>query len=407
MKSILLFDLETHGHHSSYIYYLAEYWREHSITGTLHIVVSPEFLVEHRRVAQNERVSENSKIQFTPIKRFEAESLPPRNNAILSLKRALQEWRLLNQYADQLEADHCVLLYLDRTHFPIILRRALPCPFSSIYFRPTFHYSRFISQQPSWTYQIQSWRERFQILFGSKHPMAHTLFCLDSFAVEQINNLIDKPYAVYLPDPVPVERAPNEKVAALHNHLQIDPNRSVGLLFGAIDERKGIYEILEALSSLSEDSLKKLCFLIVGKLGNTDKQVVLTRIKQLESSRPLQIILKDTFISEEEVPRYFQLSDFVLAAYKQHVGMSGILVRAAAAGKPIICSDYGLMGEITRQFKLGLLVDSKSPQEIAKAIEMYLAYPLEKLCDREKMHTFARANSTEKFAKTIFSTIDN
>ena len=405
MENILLFDLETHGHHSSYIYYLASYWKKHHIAGTLHIVVSPQFLRQHSSVSECEFTSETCTIQFTPITTLEAEMLHPRDNAILSLRRALQEWRLLNHYAEQLSADHCLVLYLDRTHFPVILRRYLPCAFSSIYFRPTFHYARFASNELDWKHRMQAWRERFQLFWGAEHPMAHTLFCLDPFAVDQINRFLNQSRAVYLPDPVPLEKAAIEDVVALRHHLQIDLSRTVFLLFGAIDERKGIYKILEALSLLSDYSLKKVCLLIIGKLDDANEPIVCSRIRGLESSRPLQIILRNTFVSEAEVPRYFQLSDIVLAAYQKHVGMSGILVRAAAATKPVICSDYGLMGELTRQYQLGLLVNSKSPQAIAKAIEKGIDCSSEKLCNVEKMQMFAAMNSTENFAETIFQTI--
>ena len=406
MKNILLFDLETHGHHSSYIFYLTNYWKQNQVSGNLYVVVSPEFLTQYTEVVKVGYTSEASTIQFIPIEQGEAALLFPRNSAFLSMRRALQEWELLEKYSKQLSADHCLLLYVDRTHLPIILRRSLPCSFSSIYFRPTFHYYTFSdSQKPNWKTKIQSWREKLQILLGSKHPMGKTIFCLDPFAVDQINHLLDKPKAVYLPDPVPLPKAQAKDIIALKNRLGVDPKRIIFLLFGALDKRKGTYKILEALDLLSDHYLEQLCLLLVGKLSDTDRQPVYERVEQLKSSRPLQVILSDTFVSEEEVPQYFQLSNVILATYQRHVGMSGILVRAAAAGKPTICSNYGLMGETTRRHQLGLLVNAESSQNIAAAMSQCLDFRPEQFYDLRKVQTFAKANSVENFAATIFERI--
>ncbi|MGF1522992.1 MAG: glycosyltransferase [Leptolyngbyaceae cyanobacterium] len=405
MKNILLFDLEITGHHSSYIYYLTSYWKKHCIVGNLHIVVSPRFLEQYPDITAIASTANLSTIQFTAITQAEYKTLVSRVNGLASLKRALQEWHLLRKYAEQLTANHCLLLYLDRSHFPIILRRHLPCPFSSIYFRPTFHYSTFSSHITQKWENIQAWRERTQISLGLAHPMAHTLFCLDPFAVKQINQLLGRSQAVYLPDPVPLQPSLDQEVFTLRNSLGIAPSRKIFLLFGALNERKGIYEIIEALNKLSDNQSERLCFLVVGKLSSSDIVPIRTRLQELQESQPIQIIVQNDFVPEETVLSYFHLADIVLAAYQQHVGMSGILVRAAAAQKPTICSNYGLMGEVTRQYQLGLLVNSQSSDSIAEAIVQCLDLPADKLGNFEQMQMFAQINSVDNFARTIFDTI--
>ena len=81
--------------------------------------------------------------------------------------------------------------------------------------------------------------------------------------------------------------------------------------------------------------------------------------------------------------------------------MSGILNLAAAKQKPVISSDYGLMGELVGQYGLGVTVDSTDPQKIAGGIERILA-----LTDADynslKVKQFAELNSAERFAQIIF-----
>jgi glycosyltransferase involved in cell wall biosynthesis len=401
MSNLLLFDLEPGGHHPSYLYYFSAYWKTHQIPHHLYIVVSPKLLEQIPESKQLEFQADQSSIQFVPITPSEATELLPRKSSFLSLRRALQEWKLLGHYAQKLSADHCLLMYLDRTHLPIILRQPLPCSFSSIYFRPTFHYHTFKSHQITLKQSIQAWREQIQLFLGLSHPRAQTLFCLDPFAVPYINQRLGGKQAVYLPDPVPLISPRVEDVLAIRARLDIEPPRQVFLLFGALDQRKGIYQILDAIEQLSNDAASKICLLLVGKLKDTVQESVLKQIQHLRDTKPVQIVAINSIVPEEDIPIYFQLSDIVLAAYQQHVGMSGILVRAAAAGKPLICCRYGLMGEMTHRYRLGLRVEAESSNEIAQAMLTCLKSPAEELGDVTKMKAFAQQNAVDKFAEAI------
>ena len=85
--------------------------------------------------------------------------------------------------------------------------------------------------------------------------------------------------------------------------------------------------------------------------------------------------------------------------------MSGILNRAAAAQKPVLSSDYGLMGEITRRYQLGITVDSSNPHEIAKGLSKFLTMPLDRHINRQKMSDYAQQNSIDSFASKIFDAL--
>jgi glycosyltransferase involved in cell wall biosynthesis len=119
----------------------------------------------------------------------------------------------------------------------------------------------------------------------------------------------------------------------------------------------------------------------------------------------VQILHVNRFVIDREIQPYFQLSDVVLAPYQRHVGMSAILVRAAAAQKPVLSSNYGLMGEMTRRHQLGLAIDSTDSQAIADGISFLLQTPLAQVGDRSKMQAFAAQNSAQRFADVIFETI--
>jgi glycosyltransferase involved in cell wall biosynthesis len=118
--------------------------------------------------------------------------------------------------------------------------------------------------------------------------------------------------------------------------------------------------------------------------------------------QPIQIVECYDFVRDEDVSGYFELADIVLAPYQRHVGMSGILLLAAAAGKPVLSSNYGLMGELVRRYHLGLTVNSTILSEITEGLVRCLLEAPEGLGDRTKMRSFVEQNSAKHYASTIF-----
>ena len=205
-----------------------------------------------------------------------------------------------------------------------------------------------------------------------------------------------------MPDPVQIYDRAEPQLEELRQSLGIDAGRQVFLLFGELTARKGIYEILDAVEMLPPDLSQKLCLLLIGPLGREEKELVQARIVEITKSRPIQIIGRHEFVTDRDVQPYFQIADVILAPYQRHIGMSAILVRAAAAQKPVLSSDFGLMGEVTRRYGLGLAVDSTAPDEIAKGFSRFLLESPQSLCDRVQMKQFAERNNAEQYTKTIF-----
>ena len=104
---------------------------------------------------------------------------------------------------------------------------------------------------------------------------------------------------------------------------------------------------------------------------------------------------------------YHQLTDVVLAIHQKHIGMSGSLVLAAGYQKPVLSSNYGLMGEIVNQYNLGLTIDSTIPQEIARGLQQFLLTSADSIGNRDSMTKFAQQNSAVNFASTIFKSLAN
>ncbi len=393
---LMLFDLAVRGHHPSYIQHLIKYWQKQNFNGHLDIVVSPRFFKEHSDVVE----LQNGNVSFTAITSEEEAMLSSRKSKIKRNLRNFYEWKIFCNYAQSLNTTHALLMYFDTCGLPLALGAKSPCAFSGIYFRPTFHYNQFAGYQPSWKTRLQELREKFILSRIMKNPQLQTLLSLDPFAVEHLNKFNSQAEAVHLADPVEILSSNQNPSSTIKEDLGIESGRQIFFLFGAITARKGIYQLLEALKLLPDELCQKLCLLIVGESGiKAELEKIIGDISQ---TKPVQIISRYEFIPEEEMQAYCQMVDVILAPYQRHVGMSGILLLAAAAGKPVLSSNYGLMGEMVRRYNLGLAVDSTLPAEIASGLSRMLVAPKEELCDRTKQQYFAEENSAEKFAQTIF-----
>jgi len=403
-QTLLIFDLSIRGHHPSYLRYLIEYLQLHRIPKTVNIVVSRQFLKEHSDVVKISHSGEGENIHFFPITREEEQSLNSRKSKLKRLYRNFQEWNILCKYANRLHADHCLIMYFDTYQLSLSLGAKVPCSFSGIYFRPTFHYPQLRNYDYSWKNRIQQWREKITITRTLANPKLEKLFSLDPLAIPHLNQFKGGEKAVYLPDPVKIGKPSNKILNDCLHRLKIDSERRVFLLFGALTRRKGIYQLLEAVSSLSKELCQKLCILLVGECSIADQ--INQKITEICQIQPVQIIQHYQFVPESEVSAYFQLCDVVLAPYQQHVGMSGILLLAAAARKPVLCSNYGLMGEIVRRYELGLIIDSTQPQAIATGLTQFLQVTNPaNFCNVRTMTNFAKQNSAEEFARIIFEHI--
>jgi glycosyltransferase involved in cell wall biosynthesis len=403
---LMLFDLDVRGHHPGYIQHLVKYWCEENLAGHLDVLVSRQFMQQHGNIIDLVAAYDRSNIQFVTISHQEQKSLVNSAQLEYSFKgrivRAFQELQILKKYTKVLKTSHCLLMYLDTILLRLALPSRLPSPFSAIYFRPILHYGNFPNYLPEGKENVWAWRDRVCLARLLKHPNLATLFCLDPLAVDHINQVYTTTKTAELPDPVQIYPPQQSQLEQLRQRLGIPANRTVFLLFGALSARKGLHQVLEAILLLSAPLSERITLLLVGPIAAEDQAELNHQITVLQHTSFVQIICHHDFIPDEAIQAYFEVSDVILAPYQRHIGMSAILVRAAAAQKPVLASDFGLMGEVTRQHELGLAINASDPQAIANGMIDFLLQPPAKLSDPPKMQQFAQQNSARAFATRIF-----
>jgi glycosyltransferase involved in cell wall biosynthesis len=405
----MLFDLEFTGHHANYIRHFVNFWKIQQSEKHLTIVVSPEFIQRHTAIfdlALSEKGQ--SHMSFQSISPQEAESLQASTRIHRALRR-LKEWKLLCKYAKLVGADHCLVMFIDKLQLPIILGFQPPCPISGIYFQPSFHYKDFhenASKHKTGFYSDSYIKDLRDFLFlhrSAQNSKLKQLFVLDPFVVDFIQNKYKKLKCTYLPDPIEPYK-PKESFFQVSSH-SIEEDRIAFLIFGFLDERKGITKFLEAIDTLPVETCKKICLILAGQLESSMVSYLPQRLEYLAKTKEVQFICDFEYISEEKIYSYFQMADIILAIYQNHLGMSGILLTAAAMQKPVLCQSYGLMGQLVRERNLGLDVDSTQVSEIVARIEHILSTPIDNIGNRDSMIDWVESHAPSNFYKTIIDNI--
>ncbi len=400
---ILLFDDADpvrSGHHAEYIAHLIEYWLANGMRGRLDVAADPGFAAIYPQLAELFRAGSNAGVELIPLQRHDGQHDGRIGGPI---RRSLGAGRLLKACVERVRPMTCMLMFFDHLQpaFAAGLRFPFAVRFAGIYFRPTFHYGTFANSRLGISDRVRQLRQRVTLSLAVHNPHLTTLFCLDHYSVPFVRRLRPGLEAVALADPhkPAVEGC---EAAAFKRSLGVAEGRRIMLFFGDLTRRKGIFQLLEAVALLPESVVSRISLFLAGESAPADRDEI-AQCCQRFKRRDIQLVLIDRRISDREMHGLFAVADLVLLPYQRQPGMSGVLLRAAAAQVPVLGSDYGLLGELIRRRRLGIAVDGSDPARITDAIEASLSYPPDELFDREEARRFAAENSAEKYADTIFT----
>lgn len=161
--------------------------------------------------------------------------------------------------------------------------------------------------------------------------------------------------------------------AASRENFNLPENKFVLLFYGGGYKRKGLHLVAEAMLKMSSPGK---VFLLCAGLQPKDEQLA----RNLESLRVQgRAEIVNRYVTSEEEKQLFAACDAVLVPYIRHQGTSGILSRAAGAGKPVIVSDELLLAHLVRQYDMGLVFEPGNVPALKKAIEHIASASTEEL----------------------------
>jgi glycosyltransferase involved in cell wall biosynthesis len=165
-------------------------------------------------------------------------------------------------------------------------------------------------------------------------------------------------------------------------------------------------EVLDALRLLPTHISKRAALLLAGRIDPAIHSAIKERCSALARERPdLWLRIEDRWLSRAELEVLVARSDVVLAPYQRFVGSSGVLMWAARAGRPVLAQEYGLVGRLTRDHRLGAVVDSSDPARLAHEIERMIVHGPQNFIDVSSAKTFALSCTPYRFASTLLSSL--
>jgi glycosyltransferase involved in cell wall biosynthesis len=201
---------------------------------------------------------------------------------------------------------------------------------------------------------------------------------------------------IVTPDPVdlPGERVTKDEA---RKRLGLPTGVPVLLFFGIMLKNKGIDILMEAVGQVKQD----LRLVIAGR----PEFYTANDIEEYRSAfkDPARVITRLEHIPDDEMSLYFYATDAVILPYRGSTeGTSGVLQLAAAAGKPVIVTDTGELGNIVRRDSLGIVVAPDSSQALRAGIEEFLDR-LQAISGEVASHAleYAERSGWKKFAGTI------
>ena len=139
-----------------------------------------------------------------------------------------------------------------------------------------------------------------------------------------------------------------------------ETEKPVVLCFGLMRPYKGIDVLLEAWRAIDDAELW------IAGMPRMD-------ISSLRAGAPPNVRFVPRFITDSELPAYFQRADLVVLPYRE-IDQSGVLFTALAFGKPLLLSDVGGFPEVAGT-GAARIVPAGDPVALREALQELLADP--------------------------------
>lgn len=193
---------------------------------------------------------------------------------------------------------------------------------------------------------------KYNILSNNKH--IEDIFILnDSASVSKLNEIWETDKFRFLTDPyIPFN---DEDICDVRAELGVEDGRSMILHLGSLEMRKGTLDVLDMIKRTPAIDGNKYCVVFAGRLDNEIKDSFYKTINELNTS--VQVILKIGFLPYSMMGSLVKTADKVLLPYRMVSASSGIIGYCAQFKTPVYVPAKGLIGKLVEEYKIGLCLD--------------------------------------------------
>ncbi len=376
-KTALIYNPDFRGHHLQYVALIARGYHQQgyrvvfaSVSDTFDSKEYAVLLQDSKNIAEKVKISDNR---------------TSGNLYTTSIRETLQITRLIKE----IKPDIVFIPYLDHNFYALgllgclLLRSFKPTKIEGILFRGDYAYQ----QLP------QTFTRRLKKLFAVnilRHGVFTRILVLDILVFNDLKTKETSTSAEIEFCPECVESAPETNSKQYREKLGIPADAKVLGAFGIMDNRKGIDILINAFRNF--DSREKDYLLLVGKQSEAIQQML------AEGQAARNIISINRFVTNAELLDGINSCDVIASTYPRHIGSSHIVIRAAAAKKPLLASDFGVIAHFVNQYRLGHCFDVADPSAFDKGL--HWAFSAAE-CNIEKANELASLNTIENFISTI------
>ena len=333
----------------------------------------------------------------------EASDLPETASAtvIFPEARAGGAWSSARSYrhslkgvVSQVPAGRTLLVYLDAALPALALPGQTPPGLAGLLFRPPFRIADPFSGR------VRLAARRALLRHATRGPL-QTLLTLDPAVVPLVDRRGTDVHA--LPDPAEVS-TPSRAKHEVRSSYGIAEGRALAVLFGSLEERKGTHALIAALHRMTPAAAQRLAVMVAGRRpAGADGDRLASALKSAEVQTSVQVIFHPGFLPDPDLADLTAAADLILAPYVGHIGSSGVVVRAAAAGVPVVAQAAGQIGREVRAHALGRTVESSDAGALARVLEE--ALDGHDGFDAQSAAAFAQAHTVSRFVDTLYDAL--
>ncbi|MFC1483884.1 glycosyltransferase [Candidatus Neomarinimicrobiota bacterium] len=281
----------------------------------------------------------------------------------------IKEFNPVHIYVQLLDA-----LVLTTLYSYIKYGHGFAAPWSALYVLPKYQLA-FYGQESTLNgdkvLRLKEW-VRFRMLkLLTRDPNLVGVNMIDDVAVDYYNHRLNRKICTLIADPVPemfYEFSYN--MDQIRKDLKFQQDDFIYLGYGFHNDRKGTHHLVRAfiqLKQLPEYSHAKL--VIAGPIASQQVEDLLDTNLAIQLVSSGDLIVMNRHLNQEESLRYFRISDCVCVPYINHVGSSGVMLRALVLGKQVIATNQNWVGRLLSAQQLGILCDQDSTPALLKAME--------------------------------------
>jgi glycosyltransferase involved in cell wall biosynthesis len=196
--------------------------------------------------------------------------------------------------------------------------------------------------------------------------------------------------------PAPIEFGSNISQSEARKRLDMPLEDSILLFFGTLREEKGIHRLLRVLRNYSGS---EFTMYFAGPTVDVTESQVLS-VRDVSS---LKIVTELEYVENPEL--YFRAADALILPYTREFGKectSQTLEEASSSLLPVMVTDFGAVGRVTKEWDLGITYEQYSDEALEGALSQFARSGIQH--SEEKMKQYNRLHSYEQAVNALFST---